>query len=203
MDADIARSTHFIRQTVRREDPVICIGGIGQAGTSVYVLINGVKDHETCLTPRNSDAGPNGADVLTAFRRLKWPASKLTIQPPDGQTLVNFDTNFYTADDEPITRRVTLLGQRITIEATPIEYTWHFGDDTSLTTTKPGHAYPRLSITNNYLKTGTYQPSLDTTYGGRYRVGNNSWHDIPGTVTVTGTPQNLEAIEARPILMRP
>lgn len=104
-------------------DTVVCTGKIGPDGIAAYVLINGVRDHETCLTPGNSDSGPNGADIVAAFRRLTWPASELTIQPPDGKTLVNFDTNFFTRDDDPVTQRITLLGQRITIEATPVEYT--------------------------------------------------------------------------------
>ena len=44
-----------------------------------------------------------------------------------GRTLINFDTNFYTTNTHPTTQTVTLIGQQVTIEATPTEYTWHFG----------------------------------------------------------------------------
>ncbi|WP_435771856.1 hypothetical protein [Nocardioides sp. SYSU DS0651] len=135
------------------------------------------------------------------MRRLDWPASRLVIQPPDGLTLVNFDTNFYTTSTEPITRQVTLLGQPITIEATPAEYVWHFDDGASLRTTEPGAPYPELAVTHNYTRTGTYRPSLDTVYSGRFRVGGGPWRTIPGTVTVDGPAQRLRAIEAQPKLV--
>lgn len=139
--------------------------------------------------------------VATAFARLDLPAGDLVIQPPDGVTLVNFDTNFYTTSTRPLTRTVTLLGRQVTIEATPAEFTWHFGDDHHHTTTSPGAAYPDLQITHNYQRKGTYRPSLATTYTGRFRVGTNPWRNIPGTVTITGTPQDLRAIEATPTLV--
>ncbi|WP_141013781.1 PKD domain-containing protein [Nocardioides sambongensis] len=141
--------------------------------------------------------------VARAFRRLTWPASTLVIQPTNGRTLVNFDTNFYTTDTEPITQTVRLLGRPITIEATPVQYHWHFDDGASLTTEEPGAAYPELTITHRYLTTGRYRPSLDTTYGGRYRVGNGPWQQIPGTHTVAGAAQSLRAIEASPTLVDP
>lgn len=135
------------------------------------------------------------------MRALNWPASTLVVQPPDGLTLVNFDTNFYTTSTEPVTRQVTLLGQRITIEATPSEYQWQFGDGQSLASAEPGAAYPALTITHNYRRKGTYRPQLDTVYSGRFRVGNGPWQDIPGTHTVVGAPEDLRAIEAQPKLV--
>ncbi|WP_157514855.1 PKD domain-containing protein [Nocardioides sp. J54] len=139
--------------------------------------------------------------VRRAFAELKLPAGEMVVQPPDGLTLVNFDTNFYTTTIEPITRTVRLLGRRVTLEATPSRYTWTFGDGQSLTTTDPGAPYPRLTITHNYLRTGTYRPTLATTYTGRFRVGNVPWRQIPGTVTIDGTGQPLRAIEAEPKLV--
>lgn len=46
--------------------------------------------------------------IRNAFAELKLPAGELVIQPPDGLTLVNFDTNFYTTSTRPIARTVTL-----------------------------------------------------------------------------------------------
>ena len=34
-------------------------------------------------------------------------------------------------------------------------------------------------------------------YAGQYRIGGGDWLDIPGTVTVAGTPQQLLVCEAR------
>jgi hypothetical protein len=123
------------------------------------------------------------------------------VQPPDGRTLVNFDTNFYTANDHPTTQTVTLLGQRITIEATPTSYTWHFGDDGTLTTRDAGAAYPDLRVTHRYAHVGALTPSVDTTYSGRFRVGNGSWQQIPDTLTVPGNPVALQVLSATPHLV--
>ena len=139
--------------------------------------------------------------VRSAFAALRLPGSTLSLQPPDGVTLVNFETNFYTDDTAAITKTVRLLGQRVTIEATPSSFTFHFGDDLKMDTTDPGAPYPNLRVTHNYLRKATYRPWLSTTYSGRFRVGNGPWQDIPGTVTIDGPKQRLRAIEASPKLV--
>jgi len=154
-----------------------------------------------CVVDTGSVAVVTPGAVLRAMRRLSWPASDLTVQPPDGVTLVNFETNFYTDDTAAITKRVTLLGQRVRIEATPSSFTFHFGDDLKLDTTDPGAPYPKLRVTHNYLRKATYRPWLSTTYSGRFKVGNGPWQDIPGTVTIDGPKQRLRAIEASPKLV--
>lgn len=136
-----------------------------------------------------------------AFAELPLPAGELVVQPPDGITLVNFDTNFYTTSTRPIARTVTLLGQRVTLEATPARFHWDFDDGRTLSTDEPGAPYPRLDVTHNYLRTGTYRPSLSTTYTGRFRVGGGAWQEIPGTVRIDGTGEALRAIEAEPKLV--
>jgi len=141
------------------------------------------------------------ADVQKAFAELPLPAGTLVIQPPDGLTLVNFKTNFYTTSTAPITTTVTLLEQSVTLEATPTTFTWYFGDGESTSTTEPGAPYPRLTVTHDYRRKGDYGPSLSTTYTGRFRVGGGAWQAIPGTVTIDGAAQALRAIEAKPKLV--
>ena len=124
------------------------------------------------------------------------------MQPPKGRTLVNFDTNFYTTNTPPTTRTVTLIGQPVTIEATPTQYRWHFGDGTGdLTTTDPGAAYPDLRVTHRYLRVGGVAPSLDTTYVGRYRVGNGPWRAIPPPSPSPASPSALQVVSATPHLV--
>jgi hypothetical protein len=140
--------------------------------------------------------------VAAAMRRLSWPAAELTIQPPGGQTLVNFETNFFTTTTAPTTQTVTLLGQRVEIEASPAGYTWHFGDGEQQSGTDPGAAYPDLTVTHVYREAEvTVHPSVDITYHGRYRVNGGAWHDIPETLTVDGTPLDLEVLTATPRLV--
>jgi len=163
-------------------------------------------DWQACLTDREAEhlGGITPGVVQHAFERLAWPASPLVVQPPDGRTLVNFDTNFYTTNTAPTTRTVTLLGQRVTIEATPTAYTWHFdpaATDGDRSTSDPGAAYPDLRITYRYARVGTVRPSVDTTYSGRYRVGGGPWRAIPQTVTVSGPAVALEVVSATPHLV--
>ncbi len=157
----------------------------------------------TCLAPGQYDTLETitPAMVRREFERLAWPTSELELQPPDGQTLVNFDTNFFTDNTEPTTRSVTLLGQRVEIEATPAEYTWDFGDGTSDTTSSPGAAYPDLDVTHEYAAAGRVSPSVATTYQGRYRINGGGWQQIPGSLTLDGEPEALRVRSASPRLV--
>jgi hypothetical protein len=158
---------------------------------------------QACLTEQEARrlGGLTPGMVQRAFRRLSWPASELVVQPPEGRTLVNFDTNFYTTNTRPTSQTVTLIGQPVTIEATPTSYTWHFGDDGGLTSTDAGAPYPDLRITYRYTYVGDVRPSVDTTYSGRFRVGNGNWQAIPDTLTVTGAPVDLQVVSATPHLV--
>jgi len=138
--------------------------------------------------------------VSTAFRRLPLPEAKLVIQPPNGRTLVNFETNFYTEQAE-FTRTVTLLGRQVELRIWPASFGWRFGDGESEESTSPGAAYPDLEITHKYLKTGRVSPSVDTTYAAQFRVDGGPWRDVTGTVTIPGSPHALRIVEARPILV--
>ena len=172
-------------------------------GTLFDVLRDGEKIGSTCLDDDTAETlGEITAGLVRkAFERLTWPKSDLNLQPPDGTTLVGFATNFYTDNNEPTTQTVTLLGQQVTIEATPTSYLWHFGDGTDQTTTTPGAAYPNLLVTHQYQHASTaVHPSVDTTYTGRYRTGNGPWLSIRGTLTVTGEPGELAVREAQGVL---
>ncbi len=138
--------------------------------------------------------------VAAAFARIPLPPSQLIVQPPNGRTLVNFDTNFYT-ETEPFTRSVTLLGQQVELSIVPSSFAWRFGDGKSETTSSPGSAYPDLEITHNYLRRGRVTPSVDTTYTATYRVNGGGWQPVPGTVTIAGDEVPLRVVTARPQLV--
>jgi hypothetical protein len=138
--------------------------------------------------------------VARAFRRLPLPEAKLIIQPPNGRTLVNFETNFYTEQGE-FTRTVTLLGRQVELRIWPASFGWRFGDGETRNSTSPGAAYPDLDITHEYQKKGRVSPSVDTTYAAQFRVGGGPWRDVAGTVTIPGSPQALRVVEARPVLV--
>ncbi len=190
-------------------DERICRTGGGASGTW-YVLTrttlrSGASENigVVCLTP----ADVAGLDTITPamvrreMQRLDWPQAELEVQPPDGQTLINFETNFFTDNARPTTQTVTLLGQRVTIEATPSEYTWKFGDGAARTTSSPGAAYPGLDVTHDYADPGRVSPSVDTTYTGRYRINGDAWQQVPGSLTVPGDPVALRVRSASPHLV--
>ena len=140
-----------------------------------------------------------GGYVLTALRRIGLPALAAHTQPED-KTLVNFATNFYT-DPAPVARTFPMLGQRVSITATPSSYTWHYGDGQSATTRGPGAKYPVLDVTHEYVRAHvTVATSVDVTYSARFRVGGGDWEDIPGNVTIPGPAASLRISEATAVL---
>ena len=177
-----------------------------------WLLRDGEAFRWLCLSPSEAselfDVSPG--QVLREFKRLRWPSAELIIQPPDHRTMVNLKTLFSTTLAESRTQTVTLLGQRVTIEATPTSYVWHSdvaGD--AWETTDPGQPYQpgdNPEQLNHYVYLDadvTVHPSVDVVYSGRYRVGNGAWQDIPETLTVAGDTQSLEVTQAAPVLNGP
>ena len=148
-------------------------------------------------TPRPPEIGPG--DVLTALRRIGLPALEAKTQPAD-KTLVNFETIFY-AEPQTFARTLTLLGQRVEVEATPTTYTWHHGDGTSTQTSTPGARYPAKEVVHEYTDAQvTVSPSVDVTYSARFRVNGGAWQEIPETVTISGPQGSLRIAEATAVL---
>jgi hypothetical protein len=199
------------------EDPVCEFGGAALC-TQVAVCADGVTPMAEAwleapdgtvtelgyVCPENGEAPEpvqiTNAMVARAFKRIPLPPSRLAVQPPDGETLVNFATNFYT-EAEPFERSVTLVGQRVDLRIWPSSFTWSFGDGESTTTTEPGAAYPDLQVTHAYLVAGSVGPSVDTTYSAEFRVNGGPWEPVDGTVTMAGEPVGLQVRTARPTLV--
>jgi hypothetical protein len=138
--------------------------------------------------------------VAVALTRIPLPPAVLVIQPPNGRTLVNFETNFYT-ETQPFDRTVMLLGQRVDLHIVPSGFGWRFGDGGSLATAGPGSPYPHLDVTHRYLTKGHVAPSVDTTYTATFRVNGGPWRDVPGSVTIPGAPVELDVVTATPTLV--
>lgn len=138
--------------------------------------------------------------MLKALRRVELPPSELVVQPPGGETLVNFETNFYTRQGE-MTRSVQLLGRRVDLDIWPSSYHWVFGDGETLATDSAGSPYPDLDITHDYRNAGGVSPRVDTTYAARFRVDGGPWRDVDGTVTIPGQAEQLQVRTASPVLV--
>ena len=173
----------------------------GQAGFVHDVFRDGEDVGDVCVPDEAVSAVNVARLAIREFRRMEWPASELVVQPPGGRTLVNLETNFYTTDSSAIPRDITIAGQAVSIRATPVSYTFHFGDSKSTTTASPGSPYPDLDVVHVYSRTGDVGVSLDTTYAGEYRIGNGQWTPIADTLTVAGAAQDLAVLEAKPQLV--
>jgi hypothetical protein len=136
------------------------------------------------------------ANVL--FRRLR-----VKVQPA-GRTLVNLDTILYTNENTISTNTVTLLGFPVVVEATPMSYSWNFGDGSpALTTTSPGAPYPSKEITHKYMHRGSANVSVTTNYAARFNVAGNGWQYVDGTVPIAGPATAVLIREAVPVLVDP
>jgi len=155
---------------------------------------------QVCLTPEQAAAGQPGgaAPVLTAeqFRRLPLPAGVVHVQPGNGRTLVNVPTNVYV-DARTVVLPTTVLGRAVQVRATPVTYSWAFGDGHGLRTADRGAPYPDLRLTHVYVQPATVKVSLITTYRGEYSVQGGAWLPVDGTATVTSPPQALTVVATR------
>ncbi len=144
-------------------------------------------------------------DVLPPF--LERDLRVLTIeplavnqQPAGGDVLVRKPLIVFA---EPAVREyhVVLFGEYgVDVRVTPVEYTWDFGDGTTLTTADPGSPYPDFDVTHLYSSLGTRTVSLTTTWTGEYRVDADplhKWRQVDGTATTTATGEQFEVVERR------
>ena len=140
--------------------------------------------------------------VLAETKTVLFPKLSVKVQPAE-RTLVNLDTIVYTDGSKVSTTQVTLLGFPVLVEATPMTYSWSFGDGAKLTTTTPGKPYPSKEITHKYLKRGDVSLTLTTSYAARFSVAGGAWQYIDGMVPITGPVTPLEVREAVPVLVEP
>jgi hypothetical protein len=141
--------------------------------------------------------------VRSETKNVVFPGLSVKVQP-NGRTLVNLDTIVYTEDSKVSTTTVTLLGFPVEVEATPISYTWNFGDGSpALTTSTPGKPYPSKEITHKYMKRGAVSLTLTTSYAARFNVAGTGWQYVDGTIPVTGPATPLQVREAVPVLVDP
>ena len=164
-------------------------------------ITNGVDPFEFCeLATDATSSEITPALVAAALARIPLPAASLQVQPPNGRTLVNFETNFYT-DTRAFERTLILLGQQVNLHIVPSEFGWRFGDGESLLTAEPGAPYPDLEVTHRYLKKGQVAARVDTTYTATYQVNGGPSIDVKGQVTIPGVPVDLQVLTATPTLV--
>jgi len=160
-----------------------------------------------------ADAVPGSRPPLTmamiqdAFNRTPWAQPQISTQPAGNVTLVGLDTyyqvNWTTQGFQP--NEIDAIdpgrmnGYRVDIRVKLVNFMWQFGDGQTFgPTTSEGGVYPSGNITHQYLKGGAYPASVNTTFGGEFRIDGGDWAPIPDTVTVPGptTTVNVRTAQA-------
>ncbi|WP_140743200.1 hypothetical protein [Pedococcus bigeumensis] len=146
------------------------------------------------------------AMVIAAFHDTAFAKPTLEVQPKGNVTLVTLPTYFETrwprAGFEPgeidQVDPARTAGFRVEIRPKAKTITYAYGDGTSSgPTTSLGGPYPEGDITKAYPRTGDFTVRADATYTGQFRVNGGEWIDIPGDVTIQGTPEALHVKTAK------
>lgn len=166
---------------------------LGPSGRLETVML----EEESCVTEREPEADIPAA-AARAFRQMRITPSQMSVQPPDGWTLVNVDTIVFT-EAAPRTMSTRLFDVPVEIRAVPSAYSWNFGDGSApVVTTDPGAPYPAHTVSHAYARQGVVTISLTTTWRGQFRpAGDSVWRDVPGEATTVSSSGDLEILEAR------
>lgn len=152
-----------------------------------------VTGQPSCLydvEPRNVLADI-AARILTDFRQLPVDAGTVGVQPSP-HTLLGVPTNFFASAGEQ-TFDVTILGQQVHLIATPANYTYNYGDGTTLGPTElTGGPIPEARwlsedtrTSHIYTETGNYAASVTSSFSGTYAVNGGPELPINGTLDLT------------------
>lgn len=136
------------------------------------------------------------AQIQRQFESLPISAGTVVAQP-NPNTLRGAETNFY-ADASEQQFDVTMLGQQVHVVATPVQYTWNYGDGTvfgpqpSMGGPLPQDRWGEKTRTSHvYADTGDFQVALTTSFQGTYSVNNGPPLPIPGQGQFSAPPQSI------------
>jgi hypothetical protein len=152
----------------------------------------------TCLfDPRPEDLLPRiAAMIQTEFQKLPISAGTVTAQPSP-HTLRGAETNFFAdAAEQPFD--ITILAQKVHVMAKPVQYTWSYGDGTSLgPQTAAGGPLPqdrwgeKTFTSHVFTQTGDFPVMLTTHFQGTYSVNDGPPLPIPGQGQFSSPPQTV------------
>ena len=152
----------------------------------------------TCLfDPRPEDLLPRiAAMIKTEFQRLPIAAGSVTAQPSP-HTLRGAETNFFAQAVEQ-QFDIKILAQDVHVVAKPVQYTWTYGDGTSLgPQTASGGPLPqerwgeKTPTSHVYTQTGDFSVVLTTHFQGTYSVNGGPPLPIPGQGQFSSAPQTV------------
>lgn len=136
------------------------------------------------------------ADIQREFQNLPVNAGMVVAQPSP-HTLRGAETNFY-ADAAEQQFDVTMFGQKVHVVATPVQYTWNYGDG-SVLGPQPSMGGPlpqdrwgeKTRTSHAYANTGDFQVVLTTSFQGTYSVNSGPPLPIPGQGEFSSPAQTI------------
>jgi len=168
--------------------PQVCVGGDAAPPTPAQVT---------------------SARVLKAFQSVPLPTPTLGMSPPDGITLVNLPTIFYTRA-EPFGRDLELLARRVHLEIAPVSYAWSVGPGAEFTTDWAGAPYqdgltpqddPDAYVTWTYPHAAASQAAtVRVIWGATWTLDGKPMGRVPGTVEMASPEAQVTVREARGVL---
>ncbi|WP_245953376.1 PKD domain-containing protein [Arthrobacter silvisoli] len=141
----------------------------------------------TCLyDPKPEDVLKRiAARIANDFKQLPIQSAKVTVQPGP-HTLKGMETNVFAAASEQAFD-VVILGQNVHLEATPVEYTYNYGDGTSFGPTMfAGGSISedewgiKTRTSHIYKQTGGFRLTVTTGFRGTYSVNGGPPLPITG-----------------------
>ena len=162
---------------------------------------------EGCVDVSTLDLPPSPEEVATYFQALPLPGLGFGFQPPD-LGLVNLPEIFFTLEPTTGTYVVDIRGYSVTIYTGVSQFFWHTGDTAApegeyVYSEDPGAPYPNQTVTHTYLQRGTYPAYLQTVWVSTYTYEGNGPYAVPGSVVTIGPTQNIDVVEAHPVLTDP
>lgn len=140
------------------------------------------------------------AMILEQFHRTDFALPTMSIEPPDGRTLVNlpvyYELLWPEGGFEPgETDTTDIIGYQVRIRPTLESATYYFGDGTSEgPTSSLGGPHPSGDVRHEYTSATLVEPHITVVYGGEVSVDGSAWSVIPGTATIDGPVNPLDVL---------
>jgi len=168
-------------------------------------------DGTRCLTAAEAAAGDGAAFpgfTVDELRRLPLPPGGVLLEPGNGYALTGVPLNA-VAEAAALVLPADVAGFAVQVRATPVSYTWDFGDGTVLGPTadpgspwEPGRGEDAAGGTRHtYLRGGAVAVVLTTTYAGEFSVDGGPFQPVVGTAAVASPAVPLGVLEGRGALV--
>jgi hypothetical protein len=136
------------------------------------------------------------------------PRSGTTASEPDGWTVTDLDTNFFSS-----AKRQTLVGELfgdpVAVRFTPYQWRWDYGDGEVLETASAGSSWADLGLpefsetptSHVYVRAGTFTVELEIDVTAEYRFEGEEWEPVDGFLTLDSAPITVTAGSAKTVLV--